>query len=185
MVCVTRAPTKGGTRRIQGFTPTRQLSQLGCYGAFPRIARSGPGRKVCSGAALSCWPVEPQGLHKRNKTWGLSGDLSPDRAQQRVCLCQRRRICRLISTHCAFPTLQPHSRKRNRPMPALFVVLHRTHDQLSVIHMLSCQLLVLHKRCVDCAKRSGPRVDKQERVSAAVNCGDEAWTGLSSASAIM
>lgn len=40
------------------------VRELGCYGALLGIARSGAEWEVLSGAALSSWPVELQGLRK-------------------------------------------------------------------------------------------------------------------------
>jgi hypothetical protein len=67
LVCVLRAPTKGGPRRTARLHTCWAVKPAGINCAFPRIAQNGRQRKESSGAALSSWPVEPQGLHKQNK----------------------------------------------------------------------------------------------------------------------
>jgi hypothetical protein len=85
---------------------------------------------------------------------GLSGDLSPDRVQyRRICVCQRRIFCGLIRDHCAF---RQQSKKRNDPQPRclLFLAVHAIIR--SPTRVLDGELLVPHKRMIDCARRSGP-----------------------------
>lgn len=94
------AASKHNGLRIAGANERRSMSHReaahllggkaswdGMTGALPRIAQYGRQRKESSGAALSSWPVEPQALHKQNKTWGLAGDLWPETARLRVAVC--------------------------------------------------------------------------------------------------
>lgn len=90
-------------------------------------------------------------------------------------MCQRRRICGLISTHCA---LKLFSRNETPRTTLLVYTHHHLRDLVNTIHVPSCRLLVPHKRWTDCAWRSGLRVDKQERVSAVVHVEICAWAFL-------
>lgn len=139
-------------------------------GASPCIAQTGRQRKEHSGAALSSWPVELQGLHKQNETWAsleIFRLIELDGGSLRVSVSQNLRadqhMLRVSKLFGHNDTPQQHT-----TTTTLFC-LHALVATCAIAvnntaRVLSCRL-VPHKRWIDCARRSGPgSISKRESV---------------------
>lgn len=100
-----------------------------------------------SGAVLSHWPVEPQGLHKQNKTWGcleIFRLMELSRGSLRVSVSQKQRA---DQRPLRVSKPQPHLAKRNKPHPRCLLCSASQVTNLS--SMLNGLLLVRHKRSIE------------------------------------